>query len=126
MELYFSHNRLVPFYENASSGTLALLQLYSSFISVVRTASCIYLDEFDAFYHFELAEKIVELLKKFENTQIIFTTHNTDLLSNDLLRPDCYFWLHENKITALSDLTEKELRKAHNLQKMFKAGAFNG
>ena len=84
------------------------------------------MDEFDAFYHFELAEHIVEMLKKFENTQIIFTTHNTDLLSNDLLRPDCYFWLHENQITSLSDLTEKELRRAHNLQKMFKAGAFHG
>ena len=32
----------------------------------------------------------------------------------------------DNKIKAISDLTEKELRFAHNLQKMYKAGAFNG
>ena len=34
--------------------------------------------------------------------------------------------LKDNKIKAISDLTEKELRQAHNLQKMYKAGAFNG
>ena len=58
--------------------------------------------------------------------QIFTTTHNTYLMSNDLLRPDCYFILKNNKIKAISDLTEKELRQAHNLQKMYKAGAFNG
>ena len=58
--------------------------------------------------------------------QIFTTTHNTDLMSNDLLRPDCYFLLKNNDIRPLSNLTEKELRQAHNLQKMYKAGAFNG
>ena len=59
-------------------------------------------------------------------TVILTTTHNTDLMSNDLLRPDCYFLLENNGIKAISELTEKELRQAHNLQKMYKAGAFNG
>ncbi len=54
------------------------------------------------------------------------TTHNTDLMSNDILRPDCYFLIQDNQIKAISECTEKELRKAHNLQKMYKAGAFNG
>ena len=58
--------------------------------------------------------------------QVFTTTHNTDLMSNDLLRPDCYFLLENNSINAISELTEKELRQAHNLQKMYKAGAFNG
>ena len=57
--------------------------------------------------------------------QVFTTTHNTDLMSNDLLRPDCYFLLENNSIKAISELTEKELRQAHNLQKMYKAGAFN-
>ena len=34
--------------------------------------------------------------------------------------------LENNSIRAISQLTEKELRQAHNLQKMYKAGAFNG
>ena len=58
--------------------------------------------------------------------QIFTTTHNTDLMSNGLLRPDGYFLLENNSIKAIADLTDKELRQAHNLQKMYKAGAFNG
>ena len=49
-----------------------------------------------------------------------------NLMSNDLLRPDCYFVLKNNSIRALPELTEKEIRKAHNLQKMYKAGTFDG
>lgn len=47
-------------------------------------------------------------------------------MSNDLPRPDSYFLLENNSIKAISDLTGKELRQAHNLQKMYKMGAFNG
>ena len=65
-------------------------------------------------------------LRQIRGVQIFTTTHNTDLMSNDLLRPDCYFVLNNNTIKAISELTEKELRQAHNLQKMYKAGAFNG
>ena len=86
----------------------------------------VFIDEFDAFYHFELAESVQRHLKQISGVQIFTTTHNTDLMSNDLLRPDCYFLLRNNSIKAIAELTEKELRQAHNLQKMYKAGAFNG
>ena len=117
-------NAEASFYRVASRGTKSLALFFYWYI-VMEKASLVFIDEFDAFYHFELSENIVKMLNKFENVQIILTTHNTDLLSNDLLRPDCFFWLHDEKISSLADLTEKEIRKAHNLQKMFKAGAFN-
>lgn len=91
----------------------------------MKDASFVFIDEFDAFYHFELSESVECCLKQIESVQIFTTTHNTDLMSNDLLRPDCYFILNENQIKPISELTEKELRQAHNLQKMYKAGAFN-
>ena len=77
------------------------------------------------FIIFEFSESVQKRLGKISGVQIFTTTHNTDLMSNDLLRPDCYFLLKDNKIKAISDLTEKELRQAHNLQQMYKAGAFN-
>ena len=77
-------------------------------------------------YHFELSESVQRHLNQIAGVQIFTTTHNTDLMSNDLLRPDSYFLLANNSIKAISQLTEKELRQAHNLQKMYKAGAFNG
>ena len=113
----------VSFFNIASTGTRSLTLFYYWYL-LLDKASFVYIDEFDAFYHFELSESIVNLLKKLQNTQIILTTHNTDLLSNDILRPDCYYWLNDGQINPLNQLTEKELRKAHNLQKMFKAGCF--
>ncbi len=118
-------NKAINFYTLASTGTKSLALFYYWFMQMQK-ASFVYMDEFDAFYHFELAENIVKRLKNFTDTQIIFTTHNTDLLSNDILRPDCYYWLNNGIIKPLSELTERELRQAHNLQKMYKAGAFNG
>ena len=91
----------------------------------MEQASFVFIDEFDAFYHFEFSESVQKRLGKISGVQIFTTTHNTDLMSNDLLRPDCYFLLKDNKIKAISDLTEKELRQAHNLQQMYEAGAFN-
>ena len=117
--------REIDFFTVASNGTKALTLLYG-WMMHFSNASFIWMDEFDAFYHFELSESVEKRLREVKGVQIFTTTHNTDLMSNDLLRPDCYFILKDNKIKAISELTEKELRLAHNLQKMYKAGAFNG
>lgn len=118
-------NKDADFFKIASTGTRSLALFYYWYIRMEK-ASFVFIDEFDAFYHYELSESVQKCLRKMSNVQIFTTTHNTDLLSNDLLRPDCYFLLEANSIKALSELTEKELRQAHNLQKMYKAGAFNG
>ena len=118
-------NQDVDFFRIASTGTRSLALFYYWYIRMLQ-ASFVFIDEFDAFYHFELSESVEKRLKEIKGVQIFTTTHNTDLMSNDLLRPDCYFLLRDNKIKAISNLTEKELRLAHNLQKMYKAGAFNG
>lgn len=125
-ELYFRHERLVPFYGNASSGTLALVNLYRNFVSVVREASFIYLDEFDAFYHYEMAEKVIEFFKnRYPKCQMILTSHNTNLMVNRLMRPDCVFILSRGgSLTALCKATDRELREGHNLEKMYISGEF--
>ena len=113
----------VDFFEIASKGTRSLTLFYSWLISLDKV-SFVFIDEFDAFYHVNLAKRVVEELLKL-NVQAILTTHDTTIMTNDLLRPDCYFVLSEGKIKSLPDLTEKELRQAHNLEKMYRAGAFN-
>ena len=118
-------NQDVDFFKIASTGTRSLALFYYWYIRM-QESSFVFIDEFDAFYHFELSESVEKRLREVKGVQIFTTTHNTDLMSNDLLRPDCYFILKDNKIKAISELTEKELRLAHNLQKMYKAGAFNG
>lgn len=125
-ELYFSHKKLVPFFENASSGTLALLDIYRKIITAIEKSSFVYMDEFDAFYHYEMAENLVRFFKKkYPRSQIIMTSHNTNLMTNRLMRPDCLFILSgEGTLTALCDATEREMREGHNLEKMYISGEF--
>ena len=118
-------NKDADFFKLASTGTRSLALFYYWYIRM-KEASFVFIDEFDAFYHYALSESVQKRLKEISGVQIFTTTHNTDLMSNDLLRPDCYFKLDSNRVKSLSELTKKELRQAHNLQKMYKAGAFNG
>lgn len=125
-ELYFVHNKLVPFMETASSGTLALLNLYKR-LSIGKEASFLYLDEFDAFYHYEMSENVVKFFKaKYPKCQLILTTHNTNLMTNKLMRPDCLFIIsRDGRLTALCDATTRELREGHNLEKLYISGEFD-
>lgn len=127
LELYLVYGKkLIPFYENISSGTKALMELYRQLFSQVISPSLIYLDEFDAFYHYEMAERVVCYFKnKYPSCQLIFTTHNTNLMTNRLVRPDCVFILSEKgTLTSLCNATTRELREGHNLEKMYISGEF--
>ena len=125
-ELYFAHEKLVPFYENASSGTLALVDLYRRLIPTAWDASFIYLDEFDAFYHYEMAENVINFFKRrYPKCQMVMTSHDTNLMTNRIMRPDCLFILsREGTLTALCNATQRELREGHNLEKMYISGEF--
>ncbi|MGN0223139.1 MAG: ATP/GTP-binding protein [Muribaculaceae bacterium] len=113
----------IPFQLVASTGTRSLeLQYY--WLKEMVNASFVFVDEFDAFYHFELSYSICRRL--FEgDRQVFVTTHNTFLLTNDLLRPDCYFILKDNQIDQMCNLTPKELRFGHNLEKLYRGGTFD-
>lgn len=115
--------KTVNFYSVASRGTCSLA-LFFWWLTQMDKVSFLVIDEFDAFYHNNLAETVVEEVLKLENTQALLTTHNTDIMTNDLLRPDCYLQIINGKIKSFANSTPKELRKAHNLQKMYKSGAF--
>ncbi len=116
----------IPFNQIASTGTKHLLQLFFWLLEIQeRKVPLLFIDEFDSAYHHELSFSIVEKLKELKNTQVILTTHNTSLLDNDLIRPDCGFIIDGTKIKALHRCTNKELRMAHNLEKMYRAGGFD-
>lgn len=112
----------VPFLLIASTGTLALELLYV-WIKRMSLASFVFIDEFDAFYHFDLSLQVCKRLF-YLNCQVFTSSHNTYLMTNELLRPDCNFILQDNKIKPLQHCTDKELRFGHNIEKLFRGGAF--
>lgn len=115
-------NVKIPFMLVASTGTKNL-ELQYFWMKEMVNASFVFIDEFDAFYHHELSYKIAKRLFEGEH-QLFLTTHDTFLFTNDLLRPDCFFILKDNKINAICDMTQKELRFGHNLEKLYRGGTF--
>ena len=111
----------VPFLNIVSTGTSALMLIFF-WLQRLNNATFVFVDEFDAFYHFDLSKKVCQALFSLD-CQVFTTSHNTSLMSNDLLRPDCYFILNNNKIKPFYQCTDKELRFAHNLEKMYRGGA---
>ena len=117
--------KTISFIHIASSGTRSLILFYFWLQRLSeKKVSFLFIDEFDAFYHHELSALIVKELKE-SGIQFILTTHNTSIITNDLLRPDCYFLMNKTSIKSLAKCTSKELREAHNIEKMYKAGSFN-
>lgn len=121
--LFFQYDNLIPF-TMASSGTNALTTLYYWYKQVDKV-SFLFIDEFDAFYHYELAEKIVKLLEDKVKCQTILTSHNTALMTNKIMRPDCYFILTRDRLVSLSNATQRELREGHNLERLYMGGEFD-
>lgn len=121
----FDNGNKLPFVNIASTGTMALFLFFIWSVVAFKKLSFLFIDEFDAFFHYEAAENIIKRLNKATTFQTILTSHNTYLMKNELTRPDCCFILTNGKIKSLFNSTEKEIREAHNLEKMYINGAFN-
>ncbi|CAB5495995.1 hypothetical protein THERMOT_424 [Bathymodiolus thermophilus thioautotrophic gill symbiont] len=114
----------ISFFAIASQGTRSIALFYYWYQRIQSNkASFVFIDEFDSFYHHNLSKFIVKKLQEID-VQVVFTTHNTVIMNNDLSRPDCYFILNNGKIASLNKLTDKELREMHNLEKLYRAKKF--
>ncbi|MBR0125523.1 MAG: AAA family ATPase [Treponema sp.] len=122
----YGNDNTIDFNLAASSGMRSLLLVYYWLEDIADPKKCpsfIFIDEFDAFYHFELSYFIIERLKSY-GCQVLLTTHNTSIFTNDLLRPDCYYICSKDKIVNAHNATLKELRYGHNLEKLYRGGTF--
>ena len=83
--------KVPTFFElSESEGTRKLFELSPYIYEAIKEGHPLIIDEFDARFHPLLSKRIVQLFNSEENkqTQFIFVTHDTSLLSNNLLRRD--------------------------------------
>lgn len=119
-------NRRVLWRKIASEGTKALtLQFVLVHILISDKVQFAFFDEFDAFYHHDLAYQVCRWIFAKKDIQVFMTTHHTSIMANELLRPDCYFVIDGKKIKPINKMTMQELRQAHNLEKMYRGKAFS-
>lgn len=116
--------------EDESRGTIAFMNLISWIFGALAQGQMIVIDELDSSLHPLLCRKIVELFNNKatnpNNAQLLFSTHDTTLLSTDLIRRD-QVWLAQKDNLGLSrfyPLSDLKLRKGDNLQKGYLEGKF--
>ncbi len=105
-----------------STGTSALTLLYY-WLQRLSDASFVFIDEYDAFYHFALSRTVVQRLFN-QPCQLFVSSHNTALMSHEILRPDCCFVINGCDIKAFDQCTQKDLQWGHNLEKLYRGNTF--
>lgn len=95
------------FEERESSGTNKLFDLSGPIFDTLYTGATLVIDELDAKMHPLISQYIIELFNNPEtnpkNAQLIFTTHDTHLLSQKILRRD-QIWFTEKDSQEQTDL----------------------
>lgn len=122
--------------EQESQGTLTLLQMVPALFHVLETGGVLVIDEIESSLHPALSLEIIYLFNDPKtnpmNSQIVFTTHDTNLLGNLLMRPPLrrdQVWLTEKNnegMTLLYPLTDFKPRKAENLERGYLQGRYGG
>jgi uncharacterized protein len=99
-----------------SEGTRKMFELSPFIYKSLKEGVPIVIDEFDSRFHPLLTRKIVELYNSSENrnSQLVFTTHDTSLLSSDLLRRDQVDFVEKDKFGASHLYTLVEIKGVRN------------
>ncbi len=136
LETYFQHrnsdtNEIVRFNQSQESdGTNRYYHLLGPWLQILQDGWCGFIDEIDSSLHPHLVRRLVAMFhdKKWNqnNAQLIFTTHDTTLLSADIFRRD-QVWFTEKKYegnTVLYSLSEFKPRIDEALHKGYLAGRY--
>lgn len=117
--------------EMESSGTRKFFALTGPIIDTLENGNTLFVDELDSKLHPNLIEKITGLfnskvLNPF-NAQLIFNTHNTNLLDSGLLRRDQVWFVEKNNcgVSSLYSLSDfKKIRKNEALESNYLRGKY--
>lgn len=99
-----------------SEGTIKMFELSPFIYNTLNEGRTLIIDEFDSRFHPLLTKKIVELFnsESNKNSQLIFTTHDTNLLSSEILRRDQIDFVEKDKYGASHLYTLVEIKGVRN------------
>lgn len=119
------------FFSEESDGTQRLFFLIGPFIDALKHGKALIVDELDVRMHPLLSEYLIKLFhdpsRNKNNAQLVFTTHNVNLLDQELFRRDQIWFTEKNPDCGYSDLyslTEFSPRNDKNIQKGYLAGKY--
>lgn len=133
IQLKFNHrlaNKIVSFnMEDESDGTQRLLDLLPMIFMAEKRAEVFFVDEIDRSLHTKLSQYLLdEFVKNNENSQIIFTAHDVNLINLKKFRQDEIWFIEKNKdgeskLKPLSDFQINE-KQDEDVLKSYLSGRF--
>lgn len=121
--------------EMESEGTKKIINMSGPIVDSIINGGIIVVDEFDAKLHPLLTKKIIDIFNSPEtnpyNAQLIFATHDTNLLSNKIFRRDQIWFAEKNRedestdIYPLSEIKEQNGDKIRN-DRVYEKDYING
>jgi uncharacterized protein len=119
--------------DDESSGTGKFFALTGPILEVIENGYTLVVDELDSKLHPNLVCKIVSLFNSKElnrkNAQLIFNTHDTNLLSSGLFRRDQIWFTNkdkfgEAKLYSLANFKSDEVRKSEPFEDNYVKGKY--
>ena len=121
--------------EMESEGTKKIINMSGPIVDSIINGGIIVVDEFDAKLHHLLTKKIIDIFNSPKtnpyNAQLIFATHDTNLLSNKIFRRDQIWFAEKNRedestdIYPLSEIKEQNGDKIRN-DRVYEKDYING
>ena len=123
-------NELIEFEEaEESEGTRALFSFAGPWLDVIENERVLVVDDLDTSLHPLLVQQLVKLLHhKGTKAQLIFTTHDTTLLSQKLLRRDQVWFMEKDatRSTRLYPLSDFSPRDNEAVERGYLNGRYGG
>ncbi len=114
-----------------SEGTRSYFKLICVVKKILDEGTLFVIDDMDSYLHPLLTKHLVSLFNSVEfnpnGAQLIFTSHNTNLLDLDVLRRDQIWFTEKNELTAATDLFSLQafsIRKDAKLEKDYLIGRY--
>jgi AAA15 family ATPase/GTPase len=116
--------------EDESAGTIAWLGLLGPALTALKNGGTVVVDELDASLHPLLALQLVQIFNDQQTNQsgaqLVFNTHDTNLLDQSVLRRDQIWFIEKDDQGAshLYPLTDFKPRKDENLKRGYLQGRY--
>ena len=117
--------------DDESDGTRRLMFLAPAIESVLNNGGLLIVDEIERELHPMLVDFIVAKFQSKETNktgaQLIFTTHNTELMNMELLRKDQFYFVdkdNEDGVSELYSISDFGTKTSENIRKGYIAGKY--
>lgn len=119
---------LFDLYGEESAGTIQIFSLLIVLLDICKRGTMLVIDEFDLSLHTELAEFIIAMVHASKGAQLLFTSHNTNLISMKKFRRDqiCFTNKKPDGSTDFYSLFDfKDFRENMDAEKGYLQGRFD-